>query len=332
MNARYVSEMAQGSRVEADFLVRAKDVRTARTGDTFLSLELSDRTGSIDAVLFRPSRLALEIPAGSVATVAGRVTTFKGVKRVSIEQMMPSQDWRADELLASGSRDVDELVGEFGELVRSVRNVRMSRLLKTIFSEQEFFSAFTRCPATHDEHHCHIGGLIEHTVAVAGLCDSLQRRYDGIDRDVLLTAALLHDIGQVDSLSFEAGIAQTESGRLLGHVVQGMARLRAAADRLRIDDRLLVRIQHAVHVHHAGAMAATSREFPSTIEGLVLHRADRIDIEMAVFTAAVSGGLRAEEPWTDSHNPFGRPLCVGGSGEDSADSGTSQDTVSRISA
>jgi hypothetical protein len=79
-------------------------------------------------------------------------------------------------------------------------------------------------------------------------------------------------------------------------------------------------------------MAATSREFPSTIEGLVLHRADRIDIEMAVFTAAVSGGLRAEEPWTDSHNPFGRPLCVGGSGEDSADSGTSQDTVSRISA
>ena len=161
----------------------------------------------------------------------GTVTSFRGSKRVSVESLSAASTWDPEDLLAAGPRATDELVAEFKSIVQSVSDPELRRILRAVFGDREFFERFVRCPGAQTHHHAYLGGLLEHTVAVAGLCRSLGEQYPHVERDLLVTAALLHDIGKVDELSFDVAIGYTDVGRLLGHVVLGMNRLHDAVSR-----------------------------------------------------------------------------------------------------
>lgn len=307
MRARYVNELTEGCRVDATFVLRSREMRAARNGDAYLSLELGDRTGSIPAVMFRPTADPGGIPAGSAVRIAGTVTTYRGVRRVSVERMEPAAEWSVEELVGSGVRDRDELVAELRDVVRGVKDQGLRRLLRVVFGDAAFFESFIVCPASQGYHHAYIGGLLEHTVSVASLCVDAALRYDGVDADVLVAAALLHDIGKVDELTFDTGIGYSDSGRLLGHVVSGAMRLRDAARRVKLDPEVLLRLEHAVLSHH-GELEWGSPKRPSTFEALLLHHIDNLDAKAAGFAALVSGATILEENWTDAANLFRRPL------------------------
>lgn len=306
--ARYVNELAQGGRVDGTYMLRAKELRVARTGDAYLSLVLADRTGSISAVLFRPSRLAVEIPVSSVVRVRGIVTSFRGARRVTVEDLVPAESWNPEDLLASASRLPEEVADEFGALVRLVTNSRLRQLLRTIFGDKAFFTAFSRCPATRSSHRACLGGLIEHTTSVARLCADLSRRHDGIDHDLLVTAALVHDVGIVDALSFDTGISETDRGRLVGHAVLGAQRVREAARRIKLTDEVSVLLEHIIMSHHESDSAPGGR--PLTLEALALQHVDRLDTQIAGFSDILQGAVLAEESWTDENNSFHRSLHV----------------------
>ena len=170
MKTQYIVDLAEGARVDAAFAVRAKEVREARTGDAYLALDLADRTGVIPALLFRPGASALESPVGSVVQIRGRVTSFRNVKRISVETILPCESWDAADVLVASARPVDELVGELRELVRTVKEPSCRRILRQVFGDKAFFSAFSVCPGSQSYHHAYLGGLLEHTVAVARLC------------------------------------------------------------------------------------------------------------------------------------------------------------------
>ncbi len=317
MKACYVKELAEGAKVDAVFALRAKEIRATRAAEAYLSLEIADRTGRIPAVYFRPSPEASAVPVGSVVRVRGTVTSFRGAKRVSVDSLGAASSWDPEDLLAAGARSTEEMVAEFKALVRSVSDPELRRVLTAVFGNREFFERFVRCPGAQSFHHAYLGGLLEHTISVASLCHSLGEQYPHVERDLLLAAALLHDIGKVDELSFDVAIGYTDSGRLLGHVVLGMNRLHDAVSRARIKmggDRL-ARLEHAVVSHH-GELEWGSPKRPSTFEALLLHHADNLDAKAAGFSALLGGAVRADEGWTDAGNLFRRPLYAPRPAED----------------
>jgi 3'-5' exoribonuclease len=193
--------------------------------------------------------------------------------------------------------------------VSAVDDPQSKRVLRAVFGDQEFFDRFCVCPGSQSYHHAYLGGLLEHTVAVASLCRALGAQYPHVDRDLLLCAALLHDIGKCDEIAFDTAIEYTDEGRLLGHVVLGVRRVRdaVARTRARVAPERLMLIEHAVLSHH-GELEWGSPKRPSTFEALLLHHADNLDAKAAGFAALLGGAARVDEAWTDAANLFRRPL------------------------
>jgi len=261
VRATFINELTEGCRVDGTYFLRARDLRAARNGDAYLAMELSDKTGAIQAVLFRPAPAATAIPTGAAVDVTGTITSYRGVRRVSVDGLLPARQW-----------DPASLVGEC-----------------TRSSDEVFLASFRTCPASQTYHHAYIGGLLEHTVAVASLCAELAPRYDGVDAPLLVTAALLHDIGKVDELTYDTGIGYTDEGRLTGHVVLGAMRVREAARRTRLDRQTLMKLEHAILSHH-GELEWGSPKRPSTLEALILHHVDNLDAKAAGFASLLKGG------------------------------------------
>ena len=310
MRTAFAGTLSEGERVSEVFALRSKELRSSRTGDAYLALEFADRTGRISAVMFRPDLSAQSIPARSVVVVDGVATTYRGVLRISVERLRLALKWSASDLLPASPRDTDELMRRLRELAREVKDPALARVIRTVFGDREFMKRFKRCPGAQSHHHAYIGGLLEHTVAVAVLCQSTAGLYGEVDHDLLLTAALLHDIGRVDELSYTTDIDYTDEGRLIGHTVLGYARLRDAMEKAGgLSPELKTRLSHLMLSHH-GQPEGLALRLPSTLEAIILHHADDLDARATGFIESASCALRVEEQWTDSVNPFRRPLFV----------------------
>jgi 3'-5' exoribonuclease len=315
VKATYINELTEGSRVNGTYFLRARDLRAARSGDAYLTMELSDKTGSIGAVLFRPTPDVTAVPTGTAVDVRGVVTSYRGVRRVSVDSLMPARHWEPATLVGEGPRPADELLDELRRIWRGVSEPGLRRTLRNVFSDEAFIVRFRTCPASQAYHHAYVGGLLEHTVAVASLCAELAPRYDGVDAPLLVAAALLHDIGKVDELTFDAGIGYTDEGRLTGHVVLGAMRVREAARKARLDRQTMLRLEHAILSHH-GELEWGSPKRPSTLEALLLHHVDNLDAKAAGFASLLKGATSIQENWTDAANLFRRPLYAPRSAED----------------
>lgn len=328
MKEQYVNGLKEGARVDSVFAVRSKEVRSARTGEAYLSLELADRTGRIGAVMFRPGTDECGVPVGAVVRARGTVTSWRGVRRVSLDSLRPSKDYSHDDLLPSARRDRRELLGSLRGLVASVREPSMKAVLKAVFGDKAFMARFLACPAAQSHHHTCVGGLLEHTVSVASLCRDLAASYDLTDADLLVTAALLHDVGKVDELSFDTSIEYTDAGRLIGHVVLGERRIRESVARagIAVPDDAMTRLSHTVLSHH-GELEWGAPKRPCTIEALVLHHADNLDAKVTGFMEAASGAALAESSWTDAFNLFRRPLHAPRALEDDRELPPAEDEV-----
>lgn len=307
MIMRYINEFVEGAKIQAAFLLRSREMRAARNGDAYLVVEIADRTGSISGVLFRPNRAASAVPVGSIVEVAGVVTTFRGERRLSIDSLRPAASWEPTELLRPSRRPLDEMKKEFGDVVRSVTHRGLVALLREVFREQDVFSRFCAAPASQSYHHAHVGGLLEHSLSVASMCGEMASRYPGINRDLLVAAALLHDVGKIDELSFDAGISYTDEGRLVGHVVTGAMKVRQAAEKIGLEPGLRMLLEHVVLSHH-GELEWGSPKRPATMESLVLHHVDNLDAKAASLADILHGAAAADECWTDATNLFRRPL------------------------
>ena len=311
MKEQYVKGLVEGDAVDTVFALRSRDLRPTRTGEVYLSMELADRSGRIPAVMFGPRSGDGSVPVGSAVRVRGTVTSFRGQRRVSVEWLDIEEHPDPSDLLASGHRDTDELLGFFESLLGEVRHPGLRAVLDRIFGDAAFMERFARCPAAQSHHHAHIGGLLEHTVSVASTCQAVGQGYDAIDADLLLAAALLHDVGKVDELAFETAIEYTDEGRLIGHVVLGERRVAAvvAAVGAGIPRTLALRLSHVLLSHH-GELEWGSPKRPCTLEALVLHHVDNLDAKIAGFMTAVTGASGLEDRWTDADNLFRRPLFV----------------------
>jgi 3'-5' exoribonuclease len=299
-----ITALRAGDEVDGVFACTRKDRLITRTGSSYLALELRDRSGTIPARAFRDAdALAGRFDRGELVRAAGRVERFRDqlvLEVASISRLSDSEAADPAQFLPSAYRDLDELDGFFEHLAREVYDPRYRALLDALISDAAFRKDFRRAPCTRASHHSYLGGLLEHTVAVTTLAHELCQHHPGLNPDLLLTAALVHDIGRSQEFTYGAEFGLTEQGALLGHVAIGVQMLTASSESAGLDEQRRLALLHCVLCHH-GPTAAAGGQFGSA-EALALYRLNALD---ASVKGALEHGLGAAGT--------GRSAVVGGS-------------------
>jgi 3'-5' exoribonuclease len=279
-----VAELRAGGEVAGVFACTRKDRLTAKSGATYLAVELRDRTGAIQARAFRNADfLAGQFERGDLVDVRGQVERFRDELQVELRSIRRAEGADPAEFLPAAYRDLDELDGFLEHLAREVYDPDLRSLLDTFLGDEAFRSELRRAPCTRAGHHAYLGGLLEHTVAVATLALETCALHPRLNSDLLICAAILHDVGKTLEFELGAEIELSDAGALVGHVALGQQLLVERATRLRgFPADKLHAVSHCLLAHH-GADSLPGRRFRSA-EALALFRLNALD-------AGVKGAL-----------------------------------------
>jgi 3'-5' exoribonuclease len=282
-----IAELRPGQRFSGVYACVRKDRLSARNGSIYLSLELRDRSGSIPARGFREvDRLAGRFERGDAIRVSGKVERFRGELVAEIEDIQEIEASELDpaEFLPAAYRDAEELDGFLEHLTREVHDPALREVVERVLFAEPMAGEFRRAPCTRAGHHAYVGGLLEHTVAVGTLVLEVCQLHPRLDSDVLMAAALLHDVGKTREFSYGAEFGITEEGRLIGHIQLGAEIVGSAAGGLPPERRAA--LLHCVLSHHgadSSRQGSGGRGF-ATPEALALYRLNALD-------AGVKGAL-----------------------------------------
>jgi 3'-5' exoribonuclease len=287
-----IATLRAGQELDGVFACTRKDRLMSRAGTPYLAVELRDRTGAVQGRAFRDADvLAGRFDRGDLVRVAGRVERFRDELQVELRAIgrAPAGDADPAAFLPVAYRDLDELDGFLEHLAREVHDPGLGALLAALLADGELRGQWRRAPCTRGGHHAYLGGLLEHTVAVGTLALEACQLHPRLDCDLLVCAALVHDLGKTREFTYAAEIGLTDAGRLLGHVELGLALLREYAPRVpALSAERLLALAHCVLCHH-GPDAAPGRRFGSA-EALALHRLNALD---AAVKGALEQGLNA---------------------------------------
>jgi 3'-5' exoribonuclease len=276
-----VSTLRPGQDVVGVFACTRKDRLATRTGAPYLALELRDRTGTIEARAFRDAdALAARFERGDLVRVVGRVERFRDQLQVEVRKIERAEGVGADpaRFLPVAYRDLEELDGFLEHLAREVYDPHWRALLDDLLADDHLRAEWRRAPCSRGGHHAYLGGLLEHTVAVATLAQELCLLHVRLNSDLLIAAAIVHDLGKTREFAYGAEIGISEEGRLLGHVALGARMVEERAGTMPEEQRLA--LLHCVLAHHG---APDGRRFGSP-EALALYRLNALD-------AGVKGAL-----------------------------------------
>jgi 3'-5' exoribonuclease len=280
--------MRAGQDVSGVYACTRKDRLTTRTGQPYLAVELRDRTGAIPGRVFREADvMGGRFDRGDLVRIGGRVERFRDELQIDLKTIARVADEEVDpaQFLPVAYRDLDELDGFLEHLAREVHDPGLAALLDDLLTDSDLRAEWRRAPCTRTGHHAYLGGLLEHTVAVATLALDLCQLHPRLDSDLLISAALVHDLGKTREFSYGAVIALSDEGRLLGHVELGLALLRERRVPALSQDRMLA-LAHCVLCHH-GPDTAPGRRFGSP-EAIALFRLNALD---ATVKGALEHGL-----------------------------------------
>jgi 3'-5' exoribonuclease len=286
-----IARLRAGSPIEGVFACTRKDRMTARTGSAYLALELRDSTGAIAARAFRDADfLAGRFERGDLVQVAGRVDRFRDELSAELTSIARVEAGAVDpaEFLPVAYRDLDELDGFLEHLGREVYDPGLRALVDAFLGDAAFRAELRRAPCTRSGHHAYLGGLLEHTVAVATLAQETCNLHRRLDSDLLTAAALLHDIGKIREFTLGAEIGLSDEGRLIGHLAIGQEMVAERAARTGLDPGRALALRHCIAGHH-GADVLPGRRFGSP-EALALYRLNALD---ASVKGALEHGLAA---------------------------------------
>jgi 3'-5' exoribonuclease len=284
---RYINELREGDMISEIYLCKSKSVNKTKAGKTYYAVTLQDKTGTADAKIWDLTNAIEHFEALNYIKIDAQVTTFNGSIQLNIRRarIAEENEYDVSEYMPTSKKDVEKMYEELMVLVDSVTNRYLSELLLSYFAkDKDFVERFKTHSAAKTMHHGFMGGLLEHSLSVAKICDFMCTLYPDMNRDLLVTAALCHDIGKVDELSDFPGNDYTDEGQLVGHIVIGAMMLR---DRIKtiegfpevLKDELL----HCILAHH-GELEFGSPKKPSLIEAVALAHADNMDAKLEAFT------------------------------------------------
>ena len=297
------------------YLLAESRVDKTKKGDPYLRATLADSTGRIAALYWDLTpEMVDRLEAGSGVRIHGKVEEYpfgSGQRQVKIDGLQFVEIHDFSPFLPQAKRDREEMRQELLQVRATIKHPYLSRLLEHLFGDEEFATTFSKAPAAKRYHHACIGGLLEHTLAVVRLCSFVAHEHTEIHRDLLLTAAILHDVGKATSYTLGPVLDLTEEGRLINHVAQGALAVQTAIDSLEgFPQNLRNRLLHAILAHH-GALERGSPVAPQTMEALALHHADWMDGDVRGFLDFVESEPPSADGWTGFSSMFGTRLYPG---------------------
>lgn len=284
---KYIKDLKEGDRVFDIYLCKHKQAAVTKNGKTYENVILQDKTGTIDAKVWEPNNPGIgDYDALDYIEVYGEVNNFQGSLQVNVKRIRVCREEEYDpgEYLPVSSKNINGMYDQLLKLIGSVENPYLKKLLEAFFTEDEkFIKTFKNSSAAKTVHHGFIGGLLEHTLSVTKLCDYYCGAYPILKRDLLLTAAMCHDIGKTKELSPFPQNDYTDDGQLLGHIVMGSQMVAEKAAGIEgFPHILLTELQHCILAHH-GKYEFGSPKIPAIIEALALNYADDTDAKLETF-------------------------------------------------
>lgn len=298
---RFIETFREGENIREIYLCKQRTSATTKNGKPYDSVILQDKTGVVDGKIWDPGSMGIDdFDSLDYVEITGKVTVFNGMTQLNIDRARKVHEGEYDpaNYLPVTDKDINEMFKELLGFISKVENVYLKQLLSKFFVEDaEFAKAFMNHSAAKSVHHGFIGGLLEHTVSVTRLCEFYTKQYPMLNKDLLITAAICHDIGKVYELSTFPINDYTDEGQLLGHIVMGSEMV---GDKIReIPDfpkKLANELKHCILAHH-GELEYGSPKKPALMEAMALNFADNTDAKMETMTELFRNNATKGDEW-----------------------------------
>ncbi len=321
MDRRFVKELGDGEAIDQIFLVSEKQLRPNRQGNLYLQVRLSDKTGSMNAMLWNAQEKdSKRFNNGDFVRVKGTAQLYNGGMQIIAKAFDQVDSATVDEsdFITLSTKELDEMISFIDRSLRGMSNFPLRSLAEHFLIDAELMSKLRRAPAGIKNHHAYQGGLLEHVTSLMRLAQAVTPLYENVDDDLVLFGAFLHDIGKIDELTYSPDLGYSDEGQLIGHLVQGVGILDkkiAAANSQTPDtipESLGLHLKHMIVSHHGPAEYGSPKQ-PMTLEAIMLHYLDNIDAKMAAVTQLIEEDPNPKSNWTVYHPNMGRKFFKGGS-------------------
>jgi 3'-5' exoribonuclease len=308
MKTPFVSDLATEQSITTFFLVHEKEIRNTREGKQYLRLELGDRSGTIEARMWDQfEAIAKEFGRDDFVKVQARVEIYRNKPQLSLLQVRRAKPEEVDlaDFLPQTKEDVAKLWAQLLEYSDSIASPWLKKLVNAIITDPGIAARYKRAPAAKVMHHAYIGGLLEHVIGLCGLAKQVAAHYPELNADLLLTVAILHDVGKLDELCYDRSIGYTTEGQLLGHIVMELETVSKAMNAIEgFPPNLKTVVQHLLISHH-GQYEFGSPKLPMIREAMVFHYLDDMDSKMAAVRASLATDS-GEDEWSTYSPALGR--------------------------
>jgi len=315
-----ISDLVIDQIVEIDLKLISKRIQTTKDGKNFLILTLNDKTGYIRAIdWYNPINYEASLNIGDVIRLKGKIVNFDSRPQLNISResdsikLLSSDMINQEKFLQSSRISVENMKDNLFGIIETINDSELKNLLKTIFSSDEISKFFFAAPAALSVHHAYKHGLIEHTLKVTEIAESICEKYKNtVDRDICITGAILHDIGKIDEYSITpSGIEVSETGELIGHISSGASKVYQYCKKSDISKDKAEKIIHIILSHH-GEMEYGSPVIPKTLEAMIVHFSDNLEskIKQAIETIETTKNNNPEAVWSDFDKRLGRRLKI----------------------
>ena len=306
-----IADIREGEWIEDYFLVRGIQLSVRKDGKPYLMLKIGDKTGVIDCKIWdQIDEFTDRFSVDDFVKIKGVITSYQGIKEINIKQLEKLEDNVVNirDFVAISHYDTDEMDRELYSIISNIKNPYLRRLLTLFYEDKAFMELFKIAPAAKDIHHAFLSGLLEHSIEVACLCIDIKRHYEDVDIDLLITGAILHDIGKIRELKYKKGFDYTDEGRLIGHILIGAEMVDEKIGQIKdFPPKLAMLVKHMV-ISHQGTYEWGSPKMPQTLEAIILHHLDDLSAKVNIVRKVFEKETREKGDFSGFNKALGRYL------------------------
>lgn len=309
MSKILIKDIEPEKTIQSYFLVKSKEIKQKKNQDKYLSLNLADKCGEIQTVMWEGFEdAAKSFTENDFVKIQGIASYYQGNLQLTLDKLRKAEVEEIDmkDFLPETEKDVEFMFEELRVNGEKIKNPYLKELLLNFFNDGEFVNSFKQAPAAKGVHHVYLGGLLEHTYYVVNISIIIAKHYEGINEDLLIATAILHDIGKIKELKYDKIFDYSDEGRLIGHIYMGAEMIQKMIDRIPgFPEELSMLIKHSILSHH-GELEFGSPKRPKTIEALILHYTEDLDAKINAYTTFIKKHQAIPGNWTPFHKVFDR--------------------------